>query len=332
MDLRQRNQERVDQVCTNVSLEDVLRGPGHVAWQLIKGAEDTEHDFAFNEEQLLVIALMIWQLEMAFRDHLEGQQASTATLETLRKLPDDLACPRVGIVGGGGCGKTTIMQKVVVPVLEIFFSKIVLTAPSDRAARGFHPRAKTMHSIACMLPQGSFRTAQLEITAAMRKRLDANQTHAGACVHDEVVQTSAKLFHAAALRTTYARQDVYKLKIAKYAQPCEIFGRISFFAACGDHLQLPPVPKSTSLIASLEGTGDEHKVGAKMFANFDFLFGMHTMKRFTDPTLVAILQKMCGPKAAAKLSDAEWRALAGTEIDVKRLERDPAAFERGTIG
>ena len=69
-----------------------------------------------------------------------------------------------------------------------------------------------------------------------------------------------------------------------------------------------------------------------MFANFDFLFEMHTMKRFTDHTLIAILQKMRGPKAAAKLSDAEWRALADAEIDVKRLERDPAAFEKETAG
>ena len=35
-----------------------------------------------------------------------------ATVDTLRKLPNDLSLPRVGIIGGGGCGKTTILQKV----------------------------------------------------------------------------------------------------------------------------------------------------------------------------------------------------------------------------
>ncbi len=166
-------------------------------------------------------------------------------------MPDDLALPRICIIGGGGRGKTTIMQVVVVPTLQLFFRKIVLTAPSNRAARGFRPSAKTMHSIACMLPQDSFRTSKLKITDKMRKRLDAYQTHAGAWVHDEVMQTAGKLFQAGALRTTYARADEYKLKIADCSRPSEIFGRISFLAACGDHLQLPPVPKSSSLIAGL---------------------------------------------------------------------------------
>ena len=111
--LRPRNKERVDQVCANVSLDDVLAGPGHVAWKLIKAAEDADDDFAFNEEQVLVIVLMIWPLEKAFRDNLQGQRPSTATLDSLRKLPDDSGFPRTGIVGGGGCGKTTIIQKVV---------------------------------------------------------------------------------------------------------------------------------------------------------------------------------------------------------------------------
>ena len=63
------------------------------------------------------------------------------------------------------------------------------------------------------------------------------------------------------------------------------------------------------MIAPLEGTSDEHKAGAGIFANFASLLGMHAMKRFEGPTLVAILQKMRGPKDSAKLSDAEWRAL-----------------------
>ena len=69
------------------------------------------------------------------------------------------------IIGGGGCGKTTLMQVVVVPTLQTFFSRVVLTAPSNRAARGFHPSAKTLHSIAGMKPQDSMRTSSLALKA-----------------------------------------------------------------------------------------------------------------------------------------------------------------------
>ena len=90
------------------------------------------------------------------------------------------------------------------------------------------------------------RTSSLGIkNDGMRKRMDANQTHAGAWVHDEALQTSATLLHAAALRTTYARQHEYKLDIARYAEPSQMMGKISLFSMCGDHLQLPPVPKSS---------------------------------------------------------------------------------------
>ena len=145
----------------------------------------------------------------------------------------------------------------------------------------------------------------------MRKRLDANQTHAGAWIHDEALQTSAPLLHAAALRTTYARQYHYNLDTARYARPNEIMGKMSFLALCGDHLQLPPVPKSSGLLAPLEHTSDEHKAGASIFNNLEYLFEMETMKRFQDPVLVAILQKMRQTNGS-KLSDLEWQALSST--------------------
>jgi hypothetical protein len=219
-----------------------------------------------------------------------------------------------------------------VPTLRIFFQRVLLTAPSNRAARGFDPTAKTLHSIASMRPQDSMRTSNLGIKSdRMRKRMDANQTHAGAWIHDEALQTAAPLFHAAALRTTYARQHVYNLDIARYAEPSEIMGKISFFAMCGDHLQLPPVPKSSGLLASLDNTSNEHKVGASMFNHIHYLFEMHTMKRFEDPILISILQKM-RHLGGQKLLESEWQALLRTELDVEQLEREADTFLKDTEG
>ena len=103
--------------------------------------------------------------------------------------------------------------------------------------------------------------------------------------------------------------------MARYAESSQIFGKISFFAMCGGHLQLPPVPKSSGLLAPLEGTSDEHKVGARIFNRVDYLFEMLTMKRFEDPTLLAILGKM-RTTGGCQLSRAEWQALLATELDV----------------
>jgi hypothetical protein len=208
--------EKEDQACANVPHEDVLLGPGHVAWKLIKAIRESDSNLKFNEEQVLVIALQIWPLEQAWRVHVKDKQSSTATLHSWRKMPNDLGLPRVCVIGGGGCGKTTIMQEVVVPTLRTFFSKVVLSAPSNRAARGFDPRAKTIHSVTGMRPQDSFRTSRLHIkNNQTRKRMDANQTHAGAWVRDDALQTAAPLFHARSPRTTYASASAYKLEVAR---------------------------------------------------------------------------------------------------------------------
>ena len=74
----------------------------------------------------------------------------------------------------------------------------------------------------------------------------------------------------------YAREHIYKLETTRYAKPNELMGRVSFLALCGDHLQLPPVPKSSGFLAPLDRTSDEHKAGAAMFNNIHYLFEMES--------------------------------------------------------
>ena len=101
-----------------------------------------------------------------------------------------------------------------------------------------------------------------------------------------------------------------------------MFGNISFLAFCGDHLQLPPVPKSSGLLAPQDGANVEHKVGEFIFSRFEYVFEKQTMKRFTDPTLVDILKKMRQP-GGAELSQQEWKALEATNLDTEELQRRP---------
>ena len=54
---------------------------------------------------------------------------SHPTLDALRQLPNDLSLPRIGIVGGVGCGATTIIQLAIVPSSR----NIILASGSDNA-------------------------------------------------------------------------------------------------------------------------------------------------------------------------------------------------------
>ena len=73
--------------------------------------------------------------------------------------------------------------------------------------------------------------------------------------------------HAASLLFTYAREGKCKLRLEDYAQPRERYGRVPILAGAGDHLQLPLVPKKNSFLAPLQGTSQEHRVGASIFGN-----------------------------------------------------------------
>ena len=68
-----------------------------------------------------------------------------------------------------------------------------------------------------------------------------------------------------------------------------------------------------------------------MFNRVHYLFEMHTMKRFQDPVLITILQKM-RHTGGKKLLEDEWQALLNTELDVAQLERDPETFLGDTAG
>lgn len=136
MDLQFRNRAREKEASMKVSLEDAVGGPGNVVWKLIQDARNhPTESIGFNEDQRLVIALCIWPLAQAWQSRMNTRNSTNATVNTLHKLPIDLGLPRSLITGGGGCGKTTIMQVAVVHTLCTFFQAVVLIAPSNRAAR-----------------------------------------------------------------------------------------------------------------------------------------------------------------------------------------------------
>lgn len=148
---------------------------------------------------------------------------------------------------------------------------------------------------------------------------------AGAVIVDEISQVQAALLRAVCLRMTYTRALLYNLLFSAYAAIWETFGKTGFVLLSGDHLQLPPVPQRTSLLAPLDNATPEHKTGAAIFSNMPAVIAMSTAMRFNDDTLRSILAKMRTP-GGRKLSEQEWTALDATKLEHQL--KDPSFFHR----
>ena len=67
------------------------------------------------------------------------------------------------------------------------------------------------------------------------------------------------------------------------------------------------------MLASLTGTSDEHKTGARIFRDAECVFQFQKAMRFTDDTQIAILDSMRVP-GGRKLPTPLWQALQNTEL------------------
>ena len=244
------NLEPKDRAAEWIDLENALKGPAHVARMLIKEFQDRKSKpgklYRLNEEQLECTALFVDRLERGFQKRTDSSQPWLKPDEVLMTIITD---------GGGGCGKTTLAVEVILPLLEIYFGSegVLRRAPSNKPARLI--RGRTMHSGQGMTPENSMRTAALALNAQSQQKLLITHGGAGVLFIDESSQLQAELNHAAALRTTYARESKYQdINRNRYAEPDQRFGRIAFLWYSQDHLQLPPVPERSSMMASTEGT------------------------------------------------------------------------------
>ena len=302
------NLQQHQPACEWIELADALRGPPHVAKMLIRRCEDARstpaRPYKLNAEQLECVALFVDRLEKAFSERADMSQPWIHPARVIMTIIMD---------GGGGCGKTTLSTEILLPLLESFFHPegVLRRAPSNKPARLIGGR--TMHSGQGLTPESSMRTHALALNVQTRQKLTVTHTDAGALFVDEYSQLQGELNHAGALRTTYAREAKYGLNRDVYYKPQERWGRLPVVVYSGDHLQLPPVPASSSMLAPLDGTTNEHKVGAKIFRDADLVFEFLKAMRFTDQTLIDILEVMRTPGGKA-LSEQQWQALMRTQV------------------
>ena len=277
-----------------------MKGPKHVAECIVQ--EQSKIGRILNDEQTLLFALWVDSLHQAWLTRPSPEKP---------ELPLDVWLFDMIIDGGGGCGKTMLINFFFVPLCRAFFGPagVVLAAPSNKAARGIN--GKTFHSLLGFTPDSSLRTAALALTTQKRIKLERTFVPMGAFLKDEFSMMPGQMNHAAALLATYARQSEFRLVKEDYAKPRERAGRVPVMLDAGDHLQLPPVPKKNSLFAPLTHTSQEHRVGTAIFRNARYVFQMKKMMRFKDDVLIRILHTMrtTGGKA---LAESDWRALVDT--------------------
>ena len=269
-------------------------GPVAFAKQLVEAA-------TLNQDQRTPVALIAKDMQMAWEKQGKPRQMNPVG-RILRML----------LIGGGGCGKSRIVNLVLTPLFLQFWGPrgCVKAAPSNKAARGI--LGKILHVVG-KLGGGSLNMMNLRCGAAALKALAYLWAPGGAFIIDEAPQGAAALYHAVALRSCYGRVAAHEVELADYAEPSQTFGAMPIVVECGDELQLPPVPASAGLFAEQSRAATEHLAGVEIFKQKDYVYRLSTMKRFTDPAQISILTKM-RRSGGCKLTTQEWEALRDTDI------------------
>ena len=84
-----------------------------------------------------------------------------------------------------------------------------------------------LHSGQGLTPENSMRTASLALNAQSQQKLSITHADAGVLYIDESSQLQGELTHAAALRTTYARESKYGLNRNNYPGTRARYGRMA---------------------------------------------------------------------------------------------------------
>ena len=295
-------------------------GPVDLAKYLCDAAELTT-------EQRGPVALIARDMRVAYDAEVARRAALTESQLRAESIgaSEHVTLPRKGrrlrllLYGGGGCGKTRIINYVLAKLFRRFYGDkgLVLTAFSNKASRLI--KGKTSHTLTKIRGGQSLTMARLRVQSDKERRaLAAVWAPAGALVKDEFTQQPGALEHAIAVRATYGRERYHDLRCADYARPETNYASLPYVITAGDPLQFPPVPATSSLLAEPDGQTKEHRVAQSMFEDQDYVCELKTTMRFRgDPVLMSILSKMRTPgedRSNLKLTEEEWRALQSTDI------------------
>ena len=143
-------QQETDPSCVLQTLPELMQGPKHVAECIMR--EQAQAGRALNDEQKLLFALWVDSFHQSWLHRPDPEQP---------QLPLGVWFFDMIIDGGGGCGKTMLINFFFVPLCRAFFGPagVVLAAPSDKTARGIY--TTTMHALLGFTPDSSLGTSAL---------------------------------------------------------------------------------------------------------------------------------------------------------------------------
>ena len=114
----------------------------------------------------------------------------------------------------------------------------------------------------------------------------------------------------------------YNLEPTAYMKPQETWGRMPVKLLCGDFYRMPPVPATSSLLASTTGQTYEHQQGRKLLADMEYVVDFVQMQRFNDPLQVEVLEAMRTP-GGKKISEESWQEIVKTRLQHSDAASDP---------
>ena len=183
-----------------VDLALLQRGPAAYAKCLLEQAK-------CSDEQIDFVALIAATLQRRFEKWRASLQDNGAGEHTTPKLPSDVLGDTCSILllGGGGCGKSYVLMKVVRPLIEAFFGPRGFLAQCQSNAGARLINGRTIHSTLGLRPSNSLQCAALRLEGDAKLRLEKLAVPLGCLAIDEVSQVPGKLLNADLLRFTYAR-------------------------------------------------------------------------------------------------------------------------------
>ena len=158
----------------------------------------------------------------------------------------------------------------------------------------------------------SLRTAPLALNAQSQQKLSTSHADAGVLHISKAHSCKACLImQRRCAQPMHENPSTASIKTTFRAHARDA-GGMTILWHSQDRLQLPPVPDMSSMLAPLEGTSDEHKVGANIFRDAELVFEFSSAMCFTDGTLIQILEAM-RTAGGRQISHVQGQALVVTE-------------------